>query len=465
MSNDRRDFIRKATGGLAAAPLLARAAPSGEAQSGLYDTIVIGGGFAGVTAARETSLRGLNTLLLEARPRIGGRTLTLSLAGHDLDVGGTWIGWSQPHVWAEMMRYGLDIDESAGAGAVRGVWMENGRRIEDDYGRFAELFESAALKFFEPAREAFPRPYDPLHAKHVNKLDTITAAEAIAGFDMSEVERGFALSLAAIDGHAPPDQSSYLDHLRWMALGDFDVWNMFDNLGRYRVSGGTKRLLDRMHADSRAKTRFNSPVASIIQSADKVEIVTKSGEEYQARRAIVAVPLNCLNDIEFRPGLTEAKQRVSKAGHTGSGTKVYARIRGGQPLMMGTGTHDMPLNFLWTEYDDGDSQILVGFGASPKLLDINSEAAVAAAVKNYLPDSEMLECFTYDWNVDPYARGTWCMYRPNVLTRDFVDLKRAEGDVHFAGGDIADGWRGFIDGAIESGLRVGQRVADQLSGV
>jgi monoamine oxidase len=248
-----------------------------------------------------------------------------------------------------------------------------------------------------------------------------------------------------------------------MALGDFDVWNMFDNLGRYRVSGGTKRLLNRMHADSSAETRFNSPVAAIIQSGDAVKIVTKSGEEFRARRAIVAVPLNCLNDIEFQPGLVEAKRRVSRAHHTGSGTKVYVRIRGRSPLTMCTGTHDMPLNFLWTEYDDEDSQILVGFGASPKLLDINSDAAVAAAVRNYLPDSEMLEFFTYDWNVDPYARGTWCMYRPNVLTQDFADLKRAEGSVHFAGGDIADGWRGFIDGAIESGLRVGQRIADQLN--
>ena len=32
----------------------------------------------------------------------------------------------------------------------------------------------------------------------------------------------------------------------------------------------------------------------------------------------------------------------------------------------------------------------------------------------------------------------------------------------FAGADIATGWRGFIDGAIESGLQVGQAVAAEL---
>jgi len=39
-----------------------------------YDVIVVGGGFAGVTAARECALQGRRTLLLEARDRLGGRT-------------------------------------------------------------------------------------------------------------------------------------------------------------------------------------------------------------------------------------------------------------------------------------------------------------------------------------------------------------------------------------------------------
>ncbi len=40
----------------------------------MYDVIVVGGGFAGVTAARECALRGRSVLLLEARDRLGGRT-------------------------------------------------------------------------------------------------------------------------------------------------------------------------------------------------------------------------------------------------------------------------------------------------------------------------------------------------------------------------------------------------------
>ena len=42
-------------------------------------------------------------------------------------------------------------------------------------------------------------------------------------------------------------------------------------------------------------------------------------------------------------------------------------------------------------------------------------------------------------------------------------LGRLDGRVLLAGSDLADGWAGFIDGAIESGLRAGRRAAE-LSG-
>jgi NADPH-dependent 2,4-dienoyl-CoA reductase/sulfur reductase-like enzyme len=71
-----------------------------------YDAIVIGGGFAGVTAARELHQNGLRVLLLEARPRIGGRTFTSEVGGHELELGGAFFHWTQPHAWAEITRYG-----------------------------------------------------------------------------------------------------------------------------------------------------------------------------------------------------------------------------------------------------------------------------------------------------------------------------------------------------------------------
>ncbi|EQB50604.1 flavin containing amine oxidoreductase [Colletotrichum gloeosporioides Cg-14] len=78
-----------------------------------HDIIVIGAGFAGLTAARDLSLQGLSVLLLEARDRIGGRTWTAKGQNDDYEMGGGWVHHLQPHVWSEMSRYGLSATEKS----------------------------------------------------------------------------------------------------------------------------------------------------------------------------------------------------------------------------------------------------------------------------------------------------------------------------------------------------------------
>src|SRR5436853_378845 len=78
------------------------------------DVVVIGGGFAGTSAARECCKAGLRAVLLEARNRLGGRTFYTKFGDDPVEMGGTWIHWFQPNVWSELLHYGLDIDETPG---------------------------------------------------------------------------------------------------------------------------------------------------------------------------------------------------------------------------------------------------------------------------------------------------------------------------------------------------------------
>ena len=91
-----------------------------------YDVIVVGGGFAGVTAARECALRGRRTLLLEARDRLGGRTWSASWNGFAIEYGGAWVHWHQPHTFSELTRAGLSVAISDNAG--RAHWHVGGER-------------------------------------------------------------------------------------------------------------------------------------------------------------------------------------------------------------------------------------------------------------------------------------------------------------------------------------------------
>src|SRR4051794_19731518 len=78
----------------------------------ICDVVVIGGGLAGLTAARELQSAGLRTVVVEARDRLGGRTWTEQYESKSVELGGAWVHWHQPHVWAELNRYGLTLVES-----------------------------------------------------------------------------------------------------------------------------------------------------------------------------------------------------------------------------------------------------------------------------------------------------------------------------------------------------------------
>jgi monoamine oxidase len=57
------------------------------------DVVVVGAGYAGLTAALRLTQAGRSVVVLEARDRVGGRVYTETLPdGTWLDFGGTWIG-------------------------------------------------------------------------------------------------------------------------------------------------------------------------------------------------------------------------------------------------------------------------------------------------------------------------------------------------------------------------------------
>jgi monoamine oxidase len=76
----------------------------------------------------------------------------------------------------------------------------------------------------------------------------------------------------------------------------------------------------------------------------------------------------------------------------------------------------------------------------------------------------VLDVTEHNWTRDEFALGTWGMLKPGQLSGYGADLYRQEPPVFFAGSDIARGWSGFIDGAIETGLRSADQVATYLKG-
>ena len=427
------------------------------------EVIVIGGGFAGITAARELSQRGVRTTVLEARDRLGGRTWTRDTAlGRELDIGGTWVHWIQPHVWAEITRYKLDLVSSP---ALDNAWWRVGEAIES--GTAADMFDlldPPMSRILADSRSILPQPYDyyPL-SDQLAALDSVSIKDKIDELDLDPVGRALLDGMWALNFSGNPARAAYTQAIRWCALAGGDWKLMFEACATYKFARGTKALLDAIAADAQeADIRLGTTVTAIDETADGVTVTTADGKQLRGARVVVTLPLNILNSIAMTPPLNRELTSVADEGQASTGVKVWVRVKGEVGKFAALADSDAVLNFVQYEYPfEGDS-LIVAFGPRTGLIDLNDPRAVEAELRKWRPDLEVVAVDAHDWAADPLSGETWPMLAPHQL--DIV--AGAAGDtarkIRLAGSDYARGWAGFIDGAIESGLHAARTIHTEL---
>ncbi len=428
----------------------------------MHDVVIVGGGFAGVTAARECALRGRKTVLLEGRERLGGRTWSTDWVGTQIELGGAWVHWHQPHTFSELTRAGLPV--RFGRDAERASWYVGQQRRSGTIAERDEIARRGWDSFVEGVNEALPLPHAPLHAlPELARFDRLTIAERLDQLKLDDEERDVLSAELESLAHAPLDQAGAVSVLRWHALSGYSLALTQETGGRATIIGGTGALLDAIASAAPFDIRLSSPVAAIAARNGHVEVSTRDGRGHAARAAVVAVPLNALGAIEFTPELPEDKRRAIALGQASRGIKVMIRARG-EASMQNAIRSGHPFGYLDTEelFDDG-TQLLIGFGPDAENCDVSDLAAVQRDVDTILPGYQALAATAHDWLADEFSRGTWAIHRPGWYEHYHAAMRRPEGPVLLAGSDLADGWAGFIDGAIESGLRAGIRAADVSS--
>lgn len=468
---DRRRFLR-GTGALAVgtAGLGAAGVARSESSPGACktpgcdaDVVVIGGGFAGAAAARDCGENGLKTVLVEARNRLGGRTFTSTFAGHEIELGGTWIHWTQPFVWAEKERYNLEVIQTPGATPDRMLVHHDGQTrdlTEEDLVAVMQGFQALTAD----AREVLPQPFDiRQNWEGVLKAEKLSAMDKMNQLDLTTVQRIVLESLCASAAHNTASNWCYVDLLRWSALAGYgDFLLMMDSAARFKLKDGTISLLEAMLEDGKPDVRLSTPVKRVEDLGDKVRVTTSSGEVITAGAVICTVPMNVLPSIDFTPSLDERVVKASQIGHTGVGVKLFIKARGQQGNINCVASETHPLPMVFTYKEAKDHTLLCSFPVNPQAIDYYDEEAVQAALRDFLPGVEVESVFLYDWMLDPYSKGTWAHYRPGWISEYLDVFGKDMGRILFATGDHGEGWRGFIDGAIGGGIRAAERASTML---
>ncbi|MFE3028618.1 flavin monoamine oxidase family protein [Nocardia tengchongensis] len=436
-----------------------------------YDVIVIGAGLAGATVARECATRGLRTVVLEGRDRIGGRAWTVELDdGTPIDIGGTYFSWNQPHLWSELTRYGL-VDEVVDAihdpaewayapGADGLIW----ETVDEHVEREMPVLE----RFFEQSWETFPKPYDSLLARDaVARLDHMTVKDRLDELDFSPAERAMITSLLITLGGDSVEITSFVSMLKWWAAAGHSYALYYQTLNQSKLKNGILSLITPMLADGGAELRLSTTVTGVTTTADGCEVKLANGVVVAGKVVVLATPTGVWPHLEFSPPLEPERLKIAAEGlQTSRGSKSVAVIRGESRIFACTPEPGHPFSAIWTSHKRSEDEQVVTMMNSSALIDPEDPVEVEAAIKSLFPDAELIELHSSKYDTDDeFTRGGWGLYHPGQLSAHspHETLSRPEGRLVFATADIAANWNSFLDGAIESGLRAARDVRGILS--
>jgi monoamine oxidase len=424
------------------------------------DVVIVGAGIAGLITARELSRTGFTVVVLEARDRLGGRVWTDRRLGRDLEIGGTWLHWVQPHVWAEITRYGLQV--TRGPRPEEAYWFAGDHVRTGTLDQFMELIDPGMRRLLANTMTFIPRPDDPTAAPGIAEVDHYSVQDKLDELQLSVDE--YHANEAAWVGHfnAPLTDGAFTTALRWTAATAGSWHLMHEASAVFRLAEGTQALVAAIAADTKADVRTGAEVRRIEHNRERAHAYLTDGQVITARRIVLTLPQNILGDLDITPPLNEGKLAASKEKVASRGVKCWIRVRGPITPFFAYSTATQPLSVVRTEYVGDDDAVLVGFGADSTQLDPNDRDGVQRALAVWRDDLDVLEVTGHDWMSDPYSRETWLMHRPNQLTRYLTAQQASEGVLHFAGSDIANLWAGFIDGAIETALRAAREITNDL---
>ena len=443
------------------------------------DTAVIGAGFSGLAAGLRLAESKLEFAILEARDRVGGRSVTDLRGAIPVEGGGQFVGPAQPHVHAWIKRFGKRVYEVYDQGDwlldLGGGWSrQSGTWPQLPRDEASELEQ--VLTALDDLAEQVPVD-DPWNAPHAAEWDLATLEDWIRNNVQSPRVREFVRVSTEVLLAADWSVASLLHCLFLVkALGGVEsaIWTA----QAQRVEGGTHALAEAAGNELGDRVFLNSVVERIIHDDELTVVELRGGRRVEARNAIVAISPVLASRISFAPALPEPKANALAGMPNGDVVKSVAiyeepfwRSDGlsGTALSVGNATSWIYDNC----WEDGRYGLLVGFAlgsSSRKLRDLNPadrrEATLSDFSSAFGPRALQITDFVdYAWQDEEFSAGCYSGYAPpGYWTGVGRQIPAPVGRLFWAGTESPGTWMSTLDGAIAAGRRAADQAVASMSG-
>jgi monoamine oxidase len=375
------------------------------------EVVVVGGGAAGVAAAKRLGQASIGCLLIEARPRLGGRAWTVhDESGHALDLGCGWLHSADRNPWVGIAKArGAAIDETPPP------WMN--RPLERSFPRA----EHADF------RRAFGEFYTRLEAAARSKID----APASTLLDPASHWN------ALINATSTYISGAELDRI---SLQDLDRYHATDV--NWRVVEGYGTLISAYGAD--VPQVLDCPVSAIDHSGKRLKIETSKGA-IEADRVIVTVPsaIIAAERVRFVPALPD-KVAAARGLPLGLADKLFIALEGAEEFATSVrlfghtdrvataGYHFRPFGWPMIEaYFGGSCAAALETGGKAAFFDFAVAELVGVLGGDFA--RRIRPICLHRWGGDPFALGSYSFASPGRAEYRAALAEPVDNRLFFAG--------------------------------
>jgi monoamine oxidase len=429
------------------------------------DVIVVGAGLAGLAAARALVAASREVIVLEARDRVGGRTLNHPIDDeHVVEVGGQWAGPTQTRLLELAEELGIETFPTYDEGEHLIEWRGALKRYTGSIPKINPVVLLDTLrvqrKLERLARTVSPEA--PWTAPNARELDGQTFHTWLRRTARTKgTYTLFELGCEAVWAAEPHDVSLLHVLFYVSSAGTFDdLIGTSGGAQDRRFVGGSQRVSLAMAAELGERVRLSQPVTRIAHDAGGVQV-----GDLRARHAIVAIPPALTCRIAYDPPLPGFRDQLVQRMPQGTVWKCMAiydepfwRAEG----LTGQATSDAgPVRVTFDNSPpDGKVGVLLGFLEG----DFARRAGRLSAEERR---AEVIDCFgrffgerareprdyvEKSWAEEEWTRGCYgCAMTTGAWTTFGEALRAPIGPIHWAGAEYATTWSGYMDGALRSG--------------